>query len=306
MIKTGWRVALLLVVIVAAAAVVTADSARVAPTSPPPARPASPQAMVAGALRTIDVTVSDRYVSMPSTLAAGTYIFRVTTTDKHATVQAYRPGFGLTRPDFLARVTRGRVAYADEQDVLRPYDTFVRSGEFLGGATATPDTVGMFAQTLSAGEYWFYEDAYWGPTHVAKTKIVTVTGGLSPLRPMPIAGDVTYRNLKVQLPAHLPRTGWLRITASGPLWRSWIVRRVGPRTASDVECSGYKPVCAFDLTVLEDAIGALVSPGQSVLWHYDLPPADYVINDIAPTQYYDDGLGEFAGDPGVATRFTVS
>jgi hypothetical protein len=164
----------------------------------------------------------------------------------------------------------------------------------------------MFAQTLSAGTYWFYENSYVEPTHVAKTKIVTVTGALPPLRPMPIAGDVTYRDMNVQLPTHLPPTGWLRISASGPLWHSWIVRQISP-TAPDAECSGfdYKPVCAFDLISLDDPIGAPVSPGQSVLWHYDLPPGDYVINDFAPGPYFDTGLGDMPGDPGIPTQFTL-
>lgn len=306
------------------------------PRAPQPMLPTAPAwapttEQTEAGIKTLSVTVLGTDVTVPTQLAAGTYVVQVSTPDPHdnGTVQVARPGDGLTREKFLRLQKEAQPPSEDDVAAFRAaYRRWRTSATFLGGGTAqptrvkgnvrnpTPGGVGTFAVTLEPGRYWFYA-GYGGMAYGAAGSIreVTVSGPVEDATSsLPVVADVQFSptplDVPVQMPAVIPQRGFLRATGApgyvGTLGLASLAADVTDaeladrRTCSVGDNPSRLPVrnCFTSVGNIEFLGG--VSAGHAAYWYYDLPPGDY-----AASQLTGDGWMESPNFWGVYARVRV-
>ena len=220
---------------------------------------------------TVVATVTSKTITFShgTSVHAGRVTFKVVAPSGDHTLQLAKltPGYSLRQAGAdLAAAFSGKVS------AVRTIDKKIL---FLGGAEATPNHPGYFAETLYAGTYYAFDQN--------GNAITTLhVFGTPPMRDwVHETSTITATNAHrfATSPTVLPASGWTLFRNAADEPHFIVFQQVQPTTTakmvSDYLASGNQNPPPWGLPGTTST--GVISPGRQILFHHQLPAGSYVI-----------------------------
>jgi hypothetical protein len=233
-------------------------------------------------------------ITIPGTLVAGAYEFRVTSSAL-ASVTLLQAQGGYTATQLVADLG----PHADDTSEAAAAGRFDSGVRAFGGARSVPGSPGVFSVAIVNGTYWVVDLAR--EPIAGNVSTVVVTGSL-------VAGSLPAPDAVATADADRSWTVPSNLKASGTL----LVRNPVDRTHQlvlDPVPTGVAPEAYLSSTQLgrgAPPLGTLPGPslislGVECLWTYDLPAGAYVVMDLSLDE---SGYRQYAGAGAVLVTLT--
>ena len=240
---------------------------------------AAAPAQSAAATAPVEVSISNtRVVSMPTTIQPGVNTFKVTTANKRgSSFQLVQAAAGYSPEDAARDIEKGL-----DGGNVKAIKRFEANVTLLGGVSATQDKAGKFAVDLATGDYWALDVNTNDPDKFFAFSVAGVdTGNVMP------AADATLKAVQdskwAAKPASIPNKGMLSFKnksssnhfivmtklKKGMTYKDF---KVWFASAMNGPPSGPSPV---NFGIGMDS--AVVSPGHSTTFKYNVPKGNYVM-----------------------------
>ena len=240
-----------------------------------------PAAATAAGARTITVTVTGTSITLSTgtSVSAGFARFVVKAPKGQHTLQLLRLAPGYTPQQAGHDIN---AAFGGNLQAIHRVDTKIR---WFGGAAATPERDGQFAETLYSGTYYFVDQEGNAKAQVTVTGTPTTTSSIAP------SSTITAFNTKKGASRFstggartLPRSGWTLFRDHADQPHFLVIQHVkDSTTAKDIRAyqkSGGQSAPTWAAQGETDA--GVISPDTQILFHYHLPAGKYVITCFWP------------------------
>ncbi|MDT5018410.1 MAG: hypothetical protein QOD39_4570 [Mycobacterium sp.] len=240
---------------------------------------AAPVADAAGP-RTIELKVArDVHIVGSDTVAAGFATFRISTEHREHSIQMLK-----LRGDYTLRQARSDLdrAFQGKLRAIKRVDTKIL---WLGGATATPEHDGLFAETLYSGTYILLDVEGAGLTRLHVTDASVGAGAHAVEATVTATTGAKRDNVFRTDPASLPRKGWMLFRNRAAEPHFMLLQQVARSTTRKDIRNFIDSGAQGDPKWIRDGFTqtGTISPDTQIYVHLHLPAGRYLLTCFWPS-----------------------